>query len=464
MAARLCSQIKEIIVPAFQETYRGLVANWECDQYGHLNVQFYVGRISDAVASLLHAGGMGRVALEQRRLGIVAVNQNIDYLRELRAGTVVRMESAIRQVEGRKLVLHHRLFDAESGELAMRADVLGLCFDLEARKSVPLPDDLHAGFSALLMDGSEAMTQQALPVAEPGWMISHRSPVNTWECDRMGHLNVQFYQARAADADRHVFTALGLGPRALAALGLGLRPLRYRIQFRRELHNAAITVMRSAIRSADAEAITLLHELYDHETGVLSAVMESRIAVEDLASGRLAALPAAALRLAEPWIAAFPGGDALPSPGLPRPPENLRPGMYETCRGGVDQWECDENGRMAPRFYMARFSSAAMNVFVAADFDTSRMREAGLGSAALDYTIDVKQMMRVGQAFHCQTSVLELRDKTWRFSHLLLDSNSGETLAIAEVVAVFFDLKMRKAIAMPEPVRAGFTRHLLPPA
>ncbi len=451
-------------MPAFRETYRGSVAAWECDQYGHYNVQFYVGRISDAAASLLHAGGLGRIGLEQRRLGIVAVNQNIDYLRELRAGSVIRMESAIKAVEGRKLVLHHRLFDAESGELAMRADVLGLCFDLGARKSVPLPDDLRQGFAGLLISGEEALVQQALPEAEPGWMVSHRSPVNAWECDRMGHLNVQFYLARAADADRHVFTALGLGPRALAALGLGLRPQRYRIQFRRELHNAAITVMRSAIRSADAEGVTLLHELHDFETGVLSAVVEARLTVEELASGRQAALPAAAQRLAEPWVAAFPGGPPLPPAGSPPPPQSLRAGMYETCRGGVDQWECDENGRMATRFYMARFSSAAMNVFVAADFDTSRMREAGLGSAALDYIIDIKQMMRVGQAFHCQTGVLELRDKTWRFGHLLLDSNSGETLATAEVVAVFFDLKTRKAITMPEPVRAGFTRHLLPPA
>src|SRR3546814_9762083 len=37
----------------------------------------------------------------------------------------------------------------------MTADVLGLCFDLQTRKSVALPDDIRAGFAVLLVTGEE---------------------------------------------------------------------------------------------------------------------------------------------------------------------------------------------------------------------------------------------------------------------------------------------------------------------
>jgi acyl-CoA thioester hydrolase len=451
-------------VSAFCETYRGSVAAWECDQYGHMNVQFYVGRISDAAASLMLAGGLGRAGLQERRIGIVAVNQNLDYLKELRAGSLIRMESAVKSIENRKITLHHRLFDAETGELAMQADVLGLCFDLDARKSVPFPDDLRQSHAALILRGDEPPVQLALPAVQAGWLTTHRSPVNAWECDRMGHLNVQFYLARVADADKQVLAAIGLGPKALKSQGLGIRPTRYRILFKRELHEAAVTVLRSGIRRAEAGGLALYHEVYDIETGVLSAAAESSIELELLSDGRAMPLPAEALARAEILAASFSGPAEAPPAGQPPAPVTLQPGMYETCRGGVDLWECDEHGRMAARFYMACFSSAAMNVWAGSEYNATAMRAAGLGSAALDYTIEIKRGMRVGEAYYCRTGMLELRDKTWRFCHLLLDSNTGETVATAEVVAVLFDLKARKAVAIPDQVRASFQKRLLQPA
>jgi acyl-CoA thioesterase FadM len=57
--------------------------------------------------------------------------------------------------------------------------------------------------------------------------------------------------------------------------------------------------------------------------------------------------------------------------------------------------------------------------------------------------------------------MLELREKTWRFFHFMLDSNTNQPVARAEVVAVLFDLKARKSIAMPEMVRAAFSRRLV---
>src|SRR3546814_10303522 len=88
-----------------------------------MNIQFYVGRISDAAASIMMEAGFGRDAFVKHRLGSVAVNQNIDYVSELHAGDLVRMETGMLQAEGRKIRFHHRLFNAETGALCMKADV-----------------------------------------------------------------------------------------------------------------------------------------------------------------------------------------------------------------------------------------------------------------------------------------------------------------------------------------------------
>src|SRR3546814_18572979 len=62
---------RRLPVSNFRETYRGSVAAWECDQYGHMNVQFYTARISDAAASAMLAAGFGREAFEDQKLGAI---------------------------------------------------------------------------------------------------------------------------------------------------------------------------------------------------------------------------------------------------------------------------------------------------------------------------------------------------------------------------------------------------------
>ncbi len=455
------TEYNEPPVSNFIETYRGSVAAWECDQYGHMNIQFYVGRISDAAASIMLAAGFGREAFEKHRLGSVAVNQNIDYVNELHAGDLVRMESGMTLAEGRKIRFHHRLFNAETGALCMKADVLALCFDLERRKSVPLPDEIRTGFQKFIVRGDEPPEQVAVPTQTDGWAVTGRSPVQPWECDRMGHLNVQFYLSRFAEAEKQLLLALGYGPKRRRADGVAVRPLRHRIQFKRENHEGAVITLRSGVRAVAGDRIELYHELFDTETGSLSATAEATIALDRLDDGGFLPLPANVAAAAERLAAQFQGPPPLKPAGSPPAPAAPVEGMYESCRGSVDRWEAEETGRMATRFYMARFSEAAGNMLAGGDLSRERMAEEGIGSAALDYTIDYLRPLRVGDAYYNRTGMLELRDKTWRFCHVLMDSYTHQPVARAEVVAVLFDLKARKSITMPDFVRQAFARRLV---
>lgn len=447
----------------FIESYRGGVAAWECDQYGHMNVQFYTARFSDAAASVLMAAGFGRKAFAEQKLGIAAVQSDLKYLAELHAGDLIRMESGVTLAEGKKLRFHHRLYNAESGQLCMTADVFGLCLDLQSRKSVSLPADIEAGFRHVLVRADDAPGAVAIPPVEQGFVPSGRSLVASWECDRMGHMNVQFYLSHFAAAEKQVLLALGYGPTRWRADKAALRPLRHRIQFKRENHEGAVLRLRSGIRAVEADRLHLYHELHDDETGTLSATCEAVVILDALDGSGALALPADVKQAAE-ILAAQLAAPPPPGPaGNPPAPSAPVDGMYETCRGAVDRWEAEETGRMATRFYMARFSEAAGNMLAGGDLTAEQMRQQGLGSAALDYAIDYFRPLNIGDAYYTRTGMLELREKTWRFCHFLLDSNTRQPLARAEIIAVLFDLKARKSIVMPDHVRQAFSRRLVMP-
>lgn len=445
----------------FRETYRGSVAAWECDQYGHMNVQFYTARISDAAASVMLAAGFGQKAFKELKLGIAAVNAETRFVSELHAGDLIRMESGVVFAEGKKIRFHHRVYNAETGALCMQAEVLALCFDLVQRKSVALPADLEEGFRRVRIDPAVLAQQVAIPTIEDGFVPTGRSPVQPWECDRMGHLNVQFYLARFAEAEKQLLLALGYGPTRRQADKVAVRPVKHRIQFKRENHEGAILRLRSGVRRVAHDRLFLYHELYEAETNTLSATCEAELILDRLDGGGPLALPQGVATAAEKLAA------ELKAPPPPAPQTGVKvpdapvAGMYETCRGGVDRWEAEETGRMATRFYMACFSAAAGNMLAGGDLTADRMRENSIGSAALDYTIDYFRPLTIGDAYYARTGMLELREKTWRFFHFMLDSNTNQPVARAEIVAVLFDLKARKSIVMPEMVRAAFSKRLV---
>lgn len=126
----------------YLETYRKAVTADMCDMYGHMNVQFYVAAISDSFFSLMTTAGLGKSAVQKDRIGLVAVNMNIDYLSEVDAGDVIHMKGAIASISGKKLTCNWQLFDQATGRQAMEATVLYVCMDLDTRRSRDIPPHL----------------------------------------------------------------------------------------------------------------------------------------------------------------------------------------------------------------------------------------------------------------------------------------------------------------------------------
>ena len=70
-------------------TYRGTVYPWHCDHVGHMNVMWYVGKFDEATWQLFSHLGLNNSRFQNEGAGMAAVEQNLQYKRELRAGDVI---------------------------------------------------------------------------------------------------------------------------------------------------------------------------------------------------------------------------------------------------------------------------------------------------------------------------------------------------------------------------------------
>src|SRR5215470_9329381 len=76
----------EIDPSAFTVTYRGVVYPWHMDHMRHMNVQHYVGMFDQSSWVLMSMLGMDSRYFRENRRGLAALEQNIQYKSELRAG------------------------------------------------------------------------------------------------------------------------------------------------------------------------------------------------------------------------------------------------------------------------------------------------------------------------------------------------------------------------------------------
>jgi acyl-CoA thioester hydrolase len=124
-------------------TYRGTVYPWHCDHMGHMNVMWYVGKFDEATWQFFSSIGMPRSRFLSEGAGMAAVEQHIEYKRELHAGDLVSIRSAALEVKEKLIRFAHEMTNDETGELAARTVIVGVYFDTTARKSLALPRDIR---------------------------------------------------------------------------------------------------------------------------------------------------------------------------------------------------------------------------------------------------------------------------------------------------------------------------------
>ena len=114
-----------------------------------MNVMWYVGKFDEASWQLLAGLGLTASRLRVESGGMAAVEQRIDYKRELHAGDGVTVRSTVLDVKDKSIRLIHEMTDDETGDVAATTVIVGVHIDTTSRRARPLPADVRA--LALLM-------------------------------------------------------------------------------------------------------------------------------------------------------------------------------------------------------------------------------------------------------------------------------------------------------------------------
>lgn len=130
-------------MPDSQITYRGVIYPWQCDHMGHLNVMGYAGKFDEASWQLLAMLGLHPFRLAQDGTGMAALEQHVQYKRELHAGDAITIQSAILAVNDKTIQMRHCMIHDATGEIAATTVIVGVYIDARIRKGIPVPDDVR---------------------------------------------------------------------------------------------------------------------------------------------------------------------------------------------------------------------------------------------------------------------------------------------------------------------------------
>ncbi len=132
-------------------TYRGMVYPWHCDHIGHMNVMWYASMFDQATWHLLHLIGLSPAYFRQHHRGMAAVQQDVTYKRELRAGDLVAIRSGVLEIKAKMIHFHHKMRNDETGDVAATAVMTGVHLDVRTRKSCPFPATVVTRGRALIV-------------------------------------------------------------------------------------------------------------------------------------------------------------------------------------------------------------------------------------------------------------------------------------------------------------------------
>ena len=130
-------------------TYRGTIYPWHCDHLGHMNVMWYVGKFDEATWHLLASVGLSALRMREENMGMVAVEQRIEYKRELLAGDLITIRSGFQEVREKAVFFFHEMTNEHTQEISARTFLTGVCLDTSTRRARVLPSDVRGRIAAV---------------------------------------------------------------------------------------------------------------------------------------------------------------------------------------------------------------------------------------------------------------------------------------------------------------------------
>ena len=137
----------------WKELMRGVVHPWHHDQFGHMNVRWYAHFFDDAVFHLYQVFGVSLTRMqEQFGVHTVTAQATTNFIKELKAGDLIRIVGGVTRLGGKSITFTLRMFNVDDGELHATYELVEVCFDPETRKSAEIPAGLRELLAASVVD------------------------------------------------------------------------------------------------------------------------------------------------------------------------------------------------------------------------------------------------------------------------------------------------------------------------
>jgi acyl-CoA thioester hydrolase len=268
------------------ETYRSVVAPWECDVMGHLTIAYYFDRFADAAFALIERLDVSVPPGAAWR----STDLLVRYRQELRAGDGVFIRSGVIGVAGEAIRIGHELVNAGSGEIATTVE-----HSLAPRE---LPYGGSAEHRRALADAVvewESLGFDAIVAPSHGdrMIDTGRDRVKAWEVDERGELSLAGYVHRFAYACLHVCSAFGMNAAYMRQHRRGFSTFETRLHVLAPPPGAGDgLVLKSGVIAAGNSSLRLLHELRQAKSGERLALFHQAGVHFDMEARRSAPMPA----------------------------------------------------------------------------------------------------------------------------------------------------------------------------
>jgi len=115
-------------------------------------------------------------------------------------------------------------------------------------------------------------------------------------------------------------------------------------------------------------------------------------------------------------------------------------------------------GHMNVQYYAAKFDEATWQLLGALGLTPTYLRNTNRGMVAIDQKTKYKREVIAGDTVEICSDVLEIREKSIRFVHIMKKTESGEVVAESEFTGVHIDTVTRRGFVFPEEVVAAVAK------
>lgn len=318
----------------------------------------------------------------------------------------------------------------------------------------------------LLLDLALPPTTPTTPSKGFDGVPTYQGMVCAWECDDIGHMNVQFYVAKADEAARLFFLMHGLGHQHLESADQSISSRTTHCRYHKELRSGALVSGKTHVIKATADQLVLCHILSDGAVDEIAATLVVRY---DLVNSAGQIVPwsdahCAAFARAEADLPEAARARSLTQDEAPAPltlEASLKLPLFDIYQGMVQTEHCCVQGFMRPQFLMSRISDGAGHLWQKAGFDRYRLMEENLGTVVLETRVDFYKPIIAGQGLSVRSALLAVTGRTLHFRHFVFDIESGTQVGGGEVVALLIDMDARKSVPLTPADIERLTPHIV---